>query len=147
MSQPILSFLKLRLRPALLKIRRYYLIRVWGIDIGKDCEISFTAKLDKTYPRGVHIGDYTIVTFGAVVLSHDGANDVRLDTWIGKNCFIGARSIILPGVEVGDNSIVGAGSVVVKNVPPHSIVAGNPARVIKSEIETGPYGVRPRMTE
>ena len=51
---------------------------------------------------------------------------------IGANAWIAARSIVLPGVTVGENSVVGAGSVVTKNVPPDVVCAGNPARVIKS---------------
>ena len=47
---------------------------------------------------------------------------------------IGVRSIILPGVKIGDSSIVGAGSVVTKNVPDHCIVAGNPAKVIRTGV-------------
>ena len=49
---------------------------------------------------------------------------------IGKNSFIGARAIILPGVSIGDQAIVGAMSVVSKDVPDHQIVAGNPAKKI-----------------
>jgi acetyltransferase-like isoleucine patch superfamily enzyme len=129
-------------RSWIIKIRRYYLVKCWGHDLGKDCEISFTAKLDRTYPQGVHIGDETIVTFGAVILTHDGINNRQLDTWIGKRCFIGARSFIMPGVRVGDNSIVGAGSVVLGDVRSGSIVMGNPARVLGSGIKTGPHGSR-----
>jgi len=125
-----------------MKIRSYYLIKCWGHDIGRDCEISFTAKLDRTNPRGVHIGDETIVTFGAVILTHDGVNNRQLDTWIGRRCFIGAGSFILPGARIGDNSIVGAGSVVLGNVRPGSIVMGNPARVMSSGIETGRHGIK-----
>ena len=50
---------------------------------------------------------------------------------IGKNCWIGTRCLILPGVTIHDGAVVGAGSVVTKDVPPLAIVAGNPARVIK----------------
>ena len=49
---------------------------------------------------------------------------------IGKNAFIGARAMILPGVSIGDHAIVGAMSVVSKDVPDHQIVAGNPAKKI-----------------
>ena len=51
---------------------------------------------------------------------------------IGKNAWIGAGSTILPGVTVGDYAVVGAGSIVTKDVPAWTIVAGNPARVIKT---------------
>lgn len=50
---------------------------------------------------------------------------------IGKNCWIGEKVIILPGVNIGDNSIIGAGSVVTKDIPPNCIAVGNPARIIK----------------
>lgn len=50
---------------------------------------------------------------------------------IGKNVWIGQNAVILPGVEIGDNSIIAAGSIVTKSVPPCCIAAGNPARVIK----------------
>ena len=49
---------------------------------------------------------------------------------IGKNSFIGARVMVLPGVEIGENAIIGAQSVVTKDVPPYTVVAGNPARII-----------------
>ena len=62
------------------------------------------------------------------------------DTRIGRNCFVGAPSLILPGVTIGDGSVVGAGSVVTRDVPPRSAVAGNPARTIKSDIVVVPYG-------
>lgn len=50
---------------------------------------------------------------------------------IGRNCWIGARVIILPGVTIGNFSIIGAGSVVTKDIPEYSIAVGNPAHVIK----------------
>ncbi|MEO8327054.1 MAG: acyltransferase [Nitrospirota bacterium] len=51
---------------------------------------------------------------------------------IGNDVWIGTRVIILPGIQVGDHAIIGAGSVVTKNVPPLAIVAGNPAKIIRS---------------
>lgn len=60
---------------------------------------------------------------------------------IGDNVWIGRNSIILPGVEIGDHSVVGAGSVVTRSVPPRSLVAGNPARIIR-EITASPEYVR-----
>ena len=142
MSRPLLSVIRTGLQPFFAEIRRIYFNVVWGMDIGRGCHISFTAKLDKTNPRGVHIGEETLVAFGAVILTHDYVNNRHLEVWIGKQCYIGARSIIMPGVEVGDNSIIGAASVVTKNVAPGSLVAGNPAQIIESGIKTGPLGMK-----
>jgi exopolysaccharide acyltransferase PssR len=142
MTIPFLASLRTRIRPVVMGLRRLYFRRVWGMDLGEGCHVSFSARLDKTNPRGIHIGERSIVTLGAIVLSHDFVNNRHLDTRIGRWCFVGARSIVMPGVEIGDHSIVGAGSVVVRNVPPRSLVAGNPARVLEADIETGPYGMR-----
>jgi len=50
---------------------------------------------------------------------------------IGKNVWIGANSVILPGLKVGDNSIIGAGSTIIEDVPPYSVAVGNPAKIIR----------------
>jgi len=110
------------------------------MSIHPTAQISMSAKLDLTYPKGVHIGRFTQVTFGATILCHDMSRGIYLDTVVGECCFIGARSIIMPGIVVGHHSIVAAGAVVTRDVPPHSIVAGNPAKVIRSDIEVGPFG-------
>ena len=55
--------------------------------------------------------------------------------YIGNDVWIGDRALILPGVHVGDGSIIAAGAVVTKDVPPHSIVAGVPARKIRERFE------------
>ena len=102
--------------------------------------MSLSAKPDYTFPPGVHIDEYTYVAFNARILTHDRTRGLYLHTRIGKNCFIGGRSLILPGVEIGDNCIIGAGSLVTKSVPSGCIAAGNPARVLKRDISVGAYG-------
>jgi acetoacetyl-CoA synthetase len=144
---PLATRLRDQLREIVISIRSQYLIRVWHMDIGKGTTISMSAKIDKTNPRGLHIGTYTAVAFGAALLTHDYVNNVNRDVYIGDNCFIGAHSIILPGVTIGNNCIVAAGSVVARDVPPGSLVAGNPARIVEHNVKTTHYGVRlPRST-
>jgi len=123
-------------RMSMLALRRWYLTKFFGMDLHPTCFLSLKAVLDWTNPRGVHVGAYSYVAFDAVILAHDMARGLRTDTYIGERCFIGARALILPGVRVGDGSIVGAGSVVTRDVPPATIVAGNPAKVLRSGIRT-----------
>jgi acetyltransferase-like isoleucine patch superfamily enzyme len=93
-----------------------------------------------TFPKGVHIGEYTYVAFNARILTHDRTRGIYAHTHVGRNCFVGGGSIILPGVTIGDNCVIGAGSFVTKDVPPRSIVAGNPAKLVRGDIEVGAYG-------
>jgi acetyltransferase-like isoleucine patch superfamily enzyme len=136
---PSLNQLKF-LRKILVKTKYLYYKKIWGMDLHPTCEFSLSAKFDRIYPKGVHIGAYTYVAFGAVVLCHDTTRGLYLDTFIGENCFIGARSIILPGLHISNCCIVGAGSIVTKDVPANCAVAGNPARIIRKNIEVGQYG-------
>jgi acetyltransferase-like isoleucine patch superfamily enzyme len=136
-----LSLNKLRwLRREIVRAKRFYYTRIWGMDIDPTATFSLSVRFDKTFPAGLHIGARTYIAFDAAILTHDMTRGLRQHTRIGKHCFIGARSIILPGIEVGDESIVGAGSVVTRHVPPRSMVAGNPARIIRRNLRVGPYG-------
>jgi len=128
------------LRRFLTGMRLRFFRGVMKMDIHPTVEMSLSAKPDMTFPKGVHIGEYTYVAFNARILSHDRTRGLYLHTNIGRNCFIGGESIILPGITIGDNCVIGAGSVVTKDVPPRSIAAGNPAKVIRSDIEVGSYG-------
>ena len=127
----------------LLSSRRLYCTHVLGMDIHPTASFSLSARLDTSHPRGIHIGEESYVAFEAAILSHDMTRGLRTDTWIGKRCFIGGRSIILPGVRIGDQCIIGAGSVVTRDVPSNSVAAGNPAKVIKSGIELARGGCLP----
>ncbi|MBN1126154.1 MAG: acyltransferase [Sedimentisphaerales bacterium] len=125
--------------PAILA-RRWFLVQVYGMDIARTARISWGTKLDKTHPRGVHIGDESYCASGCLILTHDYVKGLHVDTFIGKRCFIGANAIIMPGVTIGDCTVVGAGAVVTKSVPPACIVVGNPAKVIRSGIQTIRFG-------
>ena len=135
------------LRPLAVSLRRYYFNRVWGMHIDPDCTISLSAKLDTTNPGGIYIGESTAVNFRACVLTHDYPRRLSLETRIGRQCQIGAYSIIMPGVTIGDNCVVAVASVVMKDVPSNCLVAGNPARIMEKGIKTGRWGIIQREPE
>jgi acetyltransferase-like isoleucine patch superfamily enzyme len=108
--------------------------------IDKTARISYGAKLDKTNPKGIHIGEESYIASGAIVFTHDFSRSIHKDTHIGKRCFIGANAIIMCGIKIGDEVIVGSGAIVTKDVPSNCIVAGNPARILKEGIQTTKYG-------
>lgn len=110
------------------------------MDIAKSARISFGARLDKTYPQGLHIGDESYIASGAIIFTHDFTRNIHTHTYIGKRCFIGANAIIMCGVRIGDQVVVGSGAVVTKDVASNCIVVGNPARVIKENIKTKKFG-------
>jgi len=140
-SDNMLSLYQLKfLRNILVKTKYIVYTKIWGMDLHPTCNFSLSVKFDRLYPKGLHIGPYTYVAFDATILCHDTSRGLYLDTFIGENCFIGARSIIMPGVRIGNGCIVGAGSVVTRDVPDNCAVAGNPAKIIRKNIEVGQYG-------
>lgn len=120
---------------------RIYYKSIWGMNIGEGTRISSKAILDKTNPEGINIGEFSYVTFGCAILSHDMCRRVHLITTIGDRCFIGCNSIVMPGVTIGDHCIIGAGSVVVSDIPSGCAAAGNPAKIIRKNIRTSDWGV------
>lgn len=132
------------IRLIVITIRHFILNTLYGMHIHKTARVSYGAKLDKTNPKGIFIGEETYLASGAIVFSHDFSRGIHKDTVVGKRCFIGANAIIMCGVTVGDEVIVGAGSIVTKDVPSNCMVVGNPARIIRTGIHTIKYG---RMLE
>ncbi|MFH6840061.1 acyltransferase [Providencia sp. 2024EL-00732] len=128
------------------KIKIKYLGRIkyargLGVSVGDNCRIY----IDNwgTEPHLIEIGNNVTITSETVILTHDGSTCLIKDingqryfnfakVKIGNNVFIGYRSIILPGVTIGDNVIIAAGSVVTKPIPNDCVYAGNPAKYIKS---------------
>jgi acetyltransferase-like isoleucine patch superfamily enzyme len=141
-DQPILTLLRNQASRRAVAARSAWFRRVYGVTIGDDCAISMSAKLDKTHPRGIIIGDHTRITYGASVMTHNFINGTHHTTRIGSYCFIGAGSIIMPGVTIGDHCIIGALSVVNRDIPAGSVVAGNPAKILETDVITGRWGVR-----
>ncbi len=94
--------------------------------------------VDSLVPELVEIGDNFISAPGSIILAHDASlliqyREYRIQkTIIGNDVFLGANAVILPGVNIGDGAIIGAGSVVTKDVAKNTVVAGNPAKEIST---------------
>lgn len=104
--------------------------RLYGMHIGKDVKINRKANIDHTVnPQGIYIGDYTAIS-DAIIMAHDGKRRTKADTVIGKRCYIGMSAFINCGIHIGNGATIGAGAVVMRNVPPYAIVVGNPGKVV-----------------
>lgn len=128
------------LRRILITVRLWFFRKAMGMDIHPTVQMSLSAKPDMSFPKGIHIGESSYIAFNARILTHDFTRGLYLHTRIGRHCFIGGESLILPGVTIEDECVIAAGSIVTKDVPARSIVAGNPAQIIRSNIEVGPFG-------
>lgn len=114
--------------------------RMKGVKVGAGCRI-YTRRFGGE-PFLIIIGDRVTVTSGVTFLTHDGSTWLIRDDKgfyferygrivIGNDVFIGVNAIIMPGVTIGSRVVVGAGSVVTKDISDGVVVAGNPARVIR----------------
>jgi len=112
------------------------------LELGRNVGISGTIICAA---KSIVIGEGTIIGSGAMILDNDfhspegewgwktdyvtGARAIQ----IGRGVFIGSRAIVLKGVTIGDRAVIGAGAVVVKDVPPGAVAAGNPAKIIRQK--------------
>ena len=135
------------------KLKRYWLKKVkyrgdhcdyarhLGVRMGRDCRIlDDPDNVFGSDPYLVSLGDHVSVAAGVRFITHDGGVwvyrqrepdiDIFMPVRVGNNVFIGINVMLTPGVTIGDNVIIAAGSLVTSDMPPNSVVGGMPARVI-----------------
>jgi acetyltransferase-like isoleucine patch superfamily enzyme len=116
-----------------LPIKNWIYRRVLGMKVGDQTAVALMVMMDVFFPELIEIGNNSIIGYNSTILAHEYLiKEYRLGkVKIGSNVMIGANTTILPGVTIGDHAVVGAGSVVHKDVEPYSFVAGNPLQVIR----------------
>lgn len=123
---------------------RPWILRRLGCNLGKDVFIGDHVRIDSGHANLIYIGDHAHITGGCRLLCHQrdlrnyrkGDDAAALpyklgEIHIGKGVMIGMETLIMPGVTIGDGAIVGANSLVTKDIPAWTIATGRPAKVIK----------------
>lgn len=123
-----------------------------GLVVGKNFNRMVGTILDPAHCWHIHIGDNVTLAPRVHVLAHDASfchhvGYARVgNVTIGNNVFVGAESVILPGVTIGDNCVIGANSTVTNDIPANSVAVGSPARVI-STLDKYVSNAKTEMTE
>jgi maltose O-acetyltransferase len=118
------------------KIRWWRYLRKMGMHLGKGVNLPMSTWIDTSHCFLISIGDNCGFGENCIILAHDAMPNEFLDaTKLGRvtiheSCHFGAGAVILPGVEIGPRVIVGANSVVSRDIPPSSVAAGNPAKIV-----------------
>lgn len=112
-----------------------------GVKIGKGVYMGFLVMMDGEYPEYIEIHDWASIGPGVKIMAHSGASPYHQSrnifhegpkkVIIGKGAWLAAGATILPGVTIGEGAIIAAGAVVSKDVPPLTLFAGNPARMVQ----------------
>jgi UDP-2-acetamido-3-amino-2,3-dideoxy-glucuronate N-acetyltransferase len=143
-------------------VKIFEFVNLYGCEIGDDSKIGTFVEIQRgaKVGRRVKISSHTFICEGVEIeddvfvghavtfindrypsaVTSDGKPQTAADwtvvpTIVRKSASIGSGSTILCGVEIGEGALIGAGSVVTKSVPPHTIVAGNPARVLRKTVK------------
>lgn len=142
MDWPILqSFNPRKIRPILM--------RKMGCKVGKECFIGDYVRIDTGHADMITLEDHVSVASGTRLLCHQrdfsyyrvGDDYMKLGYIIKpivlkKGCLVGMESFVMPGVTIGEGAIIGAGSLVTKDIPAWTVAAGRPAKVIKEIPQT-----------
>ena len=123
---------------------RPWVLRKIGCHVGKDIFVGDNVRIDSGHSDLIYIGDHAHITGGCRLLCHQrnlkdyykGDDAAKLpyklgEIHIGKGVMVGMESLIMPGVTIGDGAIVGAYSLVIKDIPAWTIATGRPAKVVK----------------
>jgi len=130
----------LTLRLFLLALRRRWLAWRYGVRMPATSSISLSGRIVLGERGSLTIGEDSLVAFKTLLITRETRTGRTRPIRIGNRCFVGGGAIVLPGVTIGDESIVASGAVVDGDVAPRTIVAGNPARQIRENIEVGKRG-------
>lgn len=117
----------------ILPLKNWIYHRILGMKVGKHTAFALMVMVDVFFPEKITIGENSIIGYNTTILTHEYLiKEYRLgEVHIGNHVMIGANTTILPGVTIGDYAVVAAGTVVHKDVAPHSFVGGNPMQVIE----------------
>jgi acetyltransferase-like isoleucine patch superfamily enzyme len=120
---------------------RVFLLKICGVKLGRGCYIGFNVICDTNFPHLITIGDRVTISHNTLIFAHTATPaksrlakiyNQKKPVYIGSGAWIGANCTILPGVVIGQDCMIGAGSVVTKSTEPSSLYAGNPSKKIKS---------------
>jgi acetyltransferase-like isoleucine patch superfamily enzyme len=126
--------------------------RAKGVRVGRGVYLGYDVNIDAACPELVEIDDHARLGIGVIVLAHNRPGDAVLDVLgeerapvrIGRHAAVQAGAIVLPGVTIGEGAVVRPGAVVEDDVPPFTVVAGVPARMVAEVARaTAPTGRPP----
>jgi len=115
---------------------RVFFHRLRGVKIGRGVEIGYIVIIDHIFPQYVKIGNDVTISAGVKILAHDdayGRKRVPKHVNIRQGVFVGVNTVIMPGITISKNSIIGAQSLVNKDIPSQIVAGGVPVKFIKKQ--------------